>query len=92
MTTQIILKAKKVQRNDGGFPFTVVKRGRNIEAKIFNPNKYTNGEFQISMNTLAFYRPTLKDALEFVRKSVEGRMNAFGGAFGSVEVTLEENF
>lgn len=90
MDMEIVKLTYKPARDMGfeGTFETVVKRGKRIEAKIYSPNKFHSGEFKISMNTLAFYRPTYALALEFVRESVEGRFNAFGNG-NNFNVTLE---
>ena len=52
----------------------VVKDGRKIEAKI----SHTGTEWLIVRAGMAFYRPTVTDALEFVRSNREERASAFG--------------
>ena len=69
-------------------PETLVKRGKSIEAKIYAPYR-NRKEYQIEMNGCAFYRPTLEDALEYVRKSREDSFNALVSAvMESAEVKI----
>lgn len=57
----------------------IVLDGRKIIAKIFyDPNRTIHDKFQIVMNGCAFYRATRKEAAEFVRRSIEDRISAFG--------------
>lgn len=79
---KVILKTKVVYPGFG--PQTVVMDGKKHEAKINHPNKYHPTEFTILTGGLAFYRPTKETALEFVRKSFEDRMNAFGNEITAV--------
>ena len=79
---KVILKTKVV--NPGFGPQIVVMNGKKHEAKINHPNKYNPKEFVIETSGLAFYRPTKEAALEFVRKSFEDRMNAFGNVITAV--------
>ncbi len=73
MENKVILKAKKEVKTGA----IVVKHGRTIEARIYAPNHFRKDEFLIEESGLAFYRPTLESALEFVRESFESRANAF---------------
>ncbi len=90
MSKRITLTAKTVRKDYGKAGIlvgTLVKQGKTIQAKIYPPSRYHPEEFSIEMSGLGFYRPTLDDALEFVRSQVEDRMRAFGS---DVSVVLDK--
>lgn len=80
MKTEIILKAKQVTKFGISYPITEIKNGNKFIARICPPNE-TRKEFQIEYCSLAFYRPTIQEALELVRSKVEDRFNAFGDTY-----------
>lgn len=88
MKKSIVLKVKTSQKSYG--LETVVKQGKKIEAKIShptnNPRYQYSDEFKISKSGIAFYRPTLESALEFVRNGLEEYYTAFGS---DVSVSIE---
>jgi len=73
-----IIKLHLLEVSNTLYKSVIVKRGKIIEAKIYYPNA-SRVEFQVEQYGCAFYYPSLESSIEFVRKGIEGRMNAFGG-------------
>jgi hypothetical protein len=73
----------------------LVKDGRKVVAKITDADQESMRHldkaqrFLIVMNGCAFFRPTGRDAVEFVRSILEDRLNAFGGSSKVVARGLE---
>lgn len=57
-----------------------IKDGRKIVAKVSHSNARRPEErFLVQMNGCAFYKATSTEVTEFVRSTIQDRMNAFGG-------------
>lgn len=74
-----LLEIRLQDKYDGIREF-VVKDGRKTVAKITeSASRPICDRFQIAMSGCAYYRSTGPEAAEFIRASVEQRLQAFGG-------------
>ena len=71
----------KLGNKYGSIQEYLVKEGRRIVARI-SENLVGNDweQFQITSNGCAFYRATGREAAEYVRSSMEQKLQAFGGS------------
>ena len=75
-----LLEIKYAAMSKPSLEYWQIKDGRKIAAKVCRSDaRRPEEQFLVQMNGCAFYKATASEVVEFVRSSVQDRLNAFGG-------------
>lgn len=75
-----LLEIKYVAMSTPSLEYWHIKDGRKRVALVSRSDaRKSEEQFQITMNGCAFYKATASEVVEFVRSTVQDRLNAFGG-------------